>query len=761
MAKAGERSSSRNWTFFQRIFLSFVLVVTAANIILTSTIYMNVQRHSMEMVQKYTVEELSQISYSTSFMFEAAKLTLLQIYSNPSAIKLMNAADLSELEAGELLRQVGGVNINLPFVNSIYIYSRAAGKIYFQGKAFPLDTFPDRDMIARLDSLDGIRNLHPMARQIPNPLHYLGGLDASEPVDVYSFAFMESFAKQIDSAIILNVSQEWMKHTIQSMNSEISSETLIVDADGTVILSNTSSGYLEKIDVRTDLSGILDSPEPSGHTLRTVQGQKFMATYVSVAPLGWTFIRLTPYEVIAGQIRQILVATLIIFIAVTLLSVLAVMLLSKSANGFFNRKISDVDKKYAAEKKSGYEKRQAFLRRLVSGRVKEESLPEELARYSIQFSPNARFMLMMLKVDEYREYCAKYTPEDRKLLAYGMMNIAGELTGSQFAHEAVDLEDGCISIIFHVDRQQDEAFTIRMEELAGQIQDKTVHFLGLSCSVALGDIEEELGDLPDSLAECREALDYKLFAGPRSLLYTSRIREIKRKLHEFPEELMEEGVEHIWSGEEEAAMSCCRRIVESTRDHSIASLQTTVLHMVIRLKDSLKKVTPLAGEVHYDGVIAIATHVTRCETLEDIHARLHSLLEEIFSVLSRSREVVKRHERYSEILEKVSELIADQFSDPNLNPELLAEKLGLSAKYLRTLYKKASGETLGEAINQYRMEQSRMLLARTEDSIQEIAVQCGYANSNYFYTLFKKYNAKTPNEFRNARHSGREGNAEL
>jgi AraC-like DNA-binding protein len=704
----------------------------------------------MEMVQKYTIEELSQISYSTSFMFEAAKLTLLQLYGNPSAIKLMNAIDLSELEAGDLLRQVGVVNINVPFVNSIYIFNRAAGKMYYDGKAFPVDTFPDRDMINRLDNRGSIRNLQPLARQIPNPSRYIGvSPESAELVDVYSFLFSDSYTAQIDSAIILNVSQEWMKHTIESMNPEISSETVIADSDGTVMLSNVHSGYLENINNQADFSEILNDPAPSGYALRTIQGHKYLVTYVTVAPLDWTYIRLTPYEAITGQISQIMITTLVIFIAVTVLSVLSVMLLSKSVNGFVNRKLSDVEKKYAAEKKTGYEKKQQFLRLLATRGVEETRLADDLSRYKIQFSPDPSFMVMMLRVDGYKAYCAKYTPEDRKLLAYGVMNIAGELTGSLFTHEAVDLEDGYIAIIFHVDRQQDEAFTIKLEELALQIQDKVNHFLGVSCSAALGDMQEELGDIPDSVAECREALDYKLFDGPRAILYTSRIKEIKRKSHVFPEEDMETLVEHIWAGEKENASVCCRQIVESTRGYSIASLQTTVLQLVIRLKDSLQKVTLLAEEVHYDGVISVATHVIRCETLEEIHARLESLLTEIFDVLSRSREAVKRHERYSGILEQVSGLIAEQFADPNLNPELLAERLGLSAKYLRTLYKKASGETLGEAINHYRMEHSRALLAQTEASVQEIALQCGYANSNYFYTLFKKYNAMTPNEFRN------------
>ncbi|MCS4481841.1 helix-turn-helix domain-containing protein [Clostridium botulinum] len=47
------------------------------------------------------------------------------------------------------------------------------------------------------------------------------------------------------------------------------------------------------------------------------------------------------------------------------------------------------------------------------------------------------------------------------------------------------------------------------------------------------------------------------------------------------------------------------------------------------------------------------------------------------------------------------------------------------------------------------MEKSKELLTKNDLSILEIALSVGFNNQNYFSSTFKKFNNKTPIEFRN------------
>lgn len=90
--------------------------------------------------------------------------------------------------------------------------------------------------------------------------------------------------------------------------------------------------------------------------------------------------------------------------------------------------------------------------------------------------------------------------------------------------------------------------------------------------------------------------------------------------------------------------------------------------------------------------------------------------------------------------------------DSDLNGELslktLAELQDINASYLSTLFKKETGQTLTDYVNQRRMQLAVQLLGGTNLQIQTVAQHCGIPDVNYFTKVFKKYVGKTPKQFR-------------
>jgi ABC-type sugar transport system substrate-binding protein/AraC-like DNA-binding protein len=86
--------------------------------------------------------------------------------------------------------------------------------------------------------------------------------------------------------------------------------------------------------------------------------------------------------------------------------------------------------------------------------------------------------------------------------------------------------------------------------------------------------------------------------------------------------------------------------------------------------------------------------------------------------------------------------------DMQFSLKTLSTQFGLSSKTLGIEIKKKTGMKFSEYLAYLRIECAKDLLLNTSYSTIEIANKIGFSNTNYFYSVFKKYEEITPNQFR-------------
>lgn len=97
---------------------------------------------------------------------------------------------------------------------------------------------------------------------------------------------------------------------------------------------------------------------------------------------------------------------------------------------------------------------------------------------------------------------------------------------------------------------------------------------------------------------------------------------------------------------------------------------------------------------------------------------------------------------------QAKELIEKRLHDPALSLTSIAGELGISSNYLSTLFTKEEGTQLKKYIQFRRIDRASELLLRTELSIREIALRCGFEDPNYFSKSFKRRKGMTPKQCR-------------
>ncbi len=109
--------------------------------------------------------------------------------------------------------------------------------------------------------------------------------------------------------------------------------------------------------------------------------------------------------------------------------------------------------------------------------------------------------------------------------------------------------------------------------------------------------------------------------------------------------------------------------------------------------------------------------------------------------------IVNQSENY---IAKVKVFIEENYQDPYLTLNTIATHIHLNPSYLCTEFAKQSGMGVIQYLTKTRLSHAKKLLLNTNKKINDISLQVGYLNSNYFSSLFRKQEHKTPSEFRKA-----------
>lgn len=78
----------------------------------------------------------------------------------------------------------------------------------------------------------------------------------------------------------------------------------------------------------------------------------------------------------------------------------------------------------------------------------------------------------------------------------------------------------------------------------------------------------------------------------------------------------------------------------------------------------------------------------------------------------------------------------------------IAASCYLNKSYMCRLFKKETGMTVFEYLNQIKIQNACEMMKTNKDSITDIAMKCGFSSASYFSYTFKELMACTPSDFR-------------
>lgn len=125
-------------------------------------------------------------------------------------------------------------------------------------------------------------------------------------------------------------------------------------------------------------------------------------------------------------------------------------------------------------------------------------------------------------------------------------------------------------------------------------------------------------------------------------------------------------------------------------------------------------------------------------------------MEEIAAVLKEFLETGEQEGEdapYSRLVQSAVSFIHQSYGEA-ISLSVAAEKLSITPQYLSKLFMQETSQTFMDYLMGVRMEQAKILLAKTNQQINVIGAKVGYPDPKYFCTSFRKCVGLTPNQYR-------------
>lgn len=120
--------------------------------------------------------------------------------------------------------------------------------------------------------------------------------------------------------------------------------------------------------------------------------------------------------------------------------------------------------------------------------------------------------------------------------------------------------------------------------------------------------------------------------------------------------------------------------------------------------------------------------------------------EIILSLTPNEVEVYLIKGRNESLFDEIKLYIEEHYAE--INVTMLVEQFSYNSDYYNRMFKKNSGITLREYIQEIKVKKAIELIKTSNLSMEEVAIRVGYANKTSFYKIFKSYSGLTPMEYK-------------
>jgi two-component system response regulator YesN len=404
--------------------------------------------------------------------------------------------------------------------------------------------------------------------------------------------------------------------------------------------------------------------------------------------------------------------------------------------------------------------RSNMLHRLFKGKL-DTLIPYEEAFASLDMKLlSDHFAVILFVVENDESLSAKLPGMDRnerhKLMHFIITNVVEEIVGHyRHAGYVAEVDDMMVCLV-NFGGEVNSDFKADLQAIAAEAQRFLLRFQ-MDLTVSIGGIHPSLPGVAEAYREAVDAMAYKMVLGKQEIITYDEIRRESAENQQFgyyyPLQVEQQMINLIKIGNFEQASKFMEDVTDRNFNKPIMSLtlaRCLIFNLVGTMVKAMNELGDSDSSILGDNPLWM-DKIIACDTILEMKQELQSLLQEVCAFAAAKLEnnvSLERAESLRELVLKVTGHIEEHYGDSNLNVNTIGEHFDLKGSYLSKLFKNQTGEGLLDYLNRYRIEQSKRMIQRKQDSIAEIAKLVGYNEAATFIRVFKKYEGITPGKFK-------------
>ncbi|MDE7327997.1 MAG: helix-turn-helix domain-containing protein [Lachnospiraceae bacterium] len=384
-----------------------------------------------------------------------------------------------------------------------------------------------------------------------------------------------------------------------------------------------------------------------------------------------------------------------------------------------------------------------LLQLLQRDTAQDGRLQQLLLQSGLEFA-QPYFCVAVMKLDDFWLASEEYSDRDIALFKFSMANIATELLGKRMDVYLVENGMDYMTLILNLKELPGQGeLTQIFKEAVGHEAD----FFGIGFSVGIGTASDGLSSISESYNNALDAVEYRLFFGKQSVTEYDGIKEQESVHMDYPYDMEQEILRHAMRFHNRVkTMEYLDTFLEQVGHIAAEDASLYVHQLGVAVNRALRQADKIQAN-HLYSMREFSRFMDSLPTLKEKQRQIKATLDELFTATAEDAGRKKQG-----IVQKVEDFVNENYQNPDITLEDMAQHVGLSSNYIRRIFREQCGYSPMDYLVNHRIHMAKELLKTTDRTAREIAGMVGYSNTKYFYSLFKKQTGYTTYEYRNNPH---------